>query len=123
MMMKQPLMFRRLLRDWVALPRSLDDGIAAGYVTREPKPGFVPLKGLSAISDVLPPLAYGDPGFAQVYNKEILRFRWLAAFSAFWSGISKAELEARLETYTLLTAAIIRQQDGTSTPAQQELTG
>jgi hypothetical protein len=83
----------------------------------------MPLKGLSAISDVLPPQAYADPGFAQVYNKTIRQFRRRAAFSAFWSGISKSELEARLETYAMLAAAIMRQQDSSSTPVQRELTG
>jgi hypothetical protein len=83
----------------------------------------VPLQGLSAISDVLPPQAYADPGYAQVYNRAIRQFRRRAAFSAFWSGISKAELEARLETYALLTAAILHQQDSSSTPVKEELSG
>jgi hypothetical protein len=55
--MKQPLMFQRLLSEWMAMPKVLNDGIAAGYAGREPRPGWVPLKGLSAISNVLPPKA------------------------------------------------------------------
>jgi hypothetical protein len=81
----------------------------------------VPLKGLSAISDVLPPQAYAYPGYAQVYNKAIMKFRRRAAFSAFWSGISKSELEARLETYAMLTAATMRQQDSSSTPVPEDV--
>lgn len=106
--MKQPVMFHKLLRDWIALPRALDDGTAAGMVSREPRPGWKPLKGLSAISDVRPPQAYANSGFAQVYNKEILKFRRRAAFSAFMAGMSLADLEARLETYALLTAELNR---------------
>ena len=105
------------------MPKVLDNCIARGDAAREPRPGFVPLKGLSAISDVEPPQAYAYPGCAQVYNKAIRQFRRRAAFSAFWSGISKSELEARLETYAMLTAAIMRQQDSSSTPVQPELTG
>jgi hypothetical protein len=121
--MKQPVMFWKLLRDWTAMPKVLDNCIARGDAGREPQAGWVPLKGLSAISAVLPPEAYAYPGCAQVYNKAIRQFRWRLAFSAFWSGISKAELEARLETYAMLTAAIMRQQDSSPTPVQQELTG
>ena len=107
----------------MAMPKLLDRGIAKGFAGREPQAGWVRLNGLSAISDVLPPEAYAYPGCAQVYNKAIRQFRWRLAFSAFWSGISKAELEARLETYAMLTAAIMRQQDSSPTPVQQELTG
>lgn len=53
------------------MPMMLDQGIANGDAAREPRPGFVPLKGLSAISDVLPPQAYAYPGWAEVYNKAI----------------------------------------------------
>ena len=121
--MKQPPMFWKLLSEWTAMPKVLDQGIEKGFAGREPQAGWVPLKGLSAISAVLPPEAYAYPGCAQVYNKAIRQFRWRLAFSAFWSGISKAELEARLETYAMLTAAIMRQQDSSPTPVQQELTG
>jgi hypothetical protein len=119
---KQPLMFGWLLRDWIAMPKVLVQGIADGDAAREPRPGFVPLKGLSAISDMLPPQAYAYPGWAEAYNKAIRQFRRREAFSAFWSGISKSELEARLETYALLTAALV-QQASSSTPEQQEITG
>jgi hypothetical protein len=57
----------------------------------------------------LPPQAYANPGFADVYNKQIMKFRRREAFSAFWSGITKSDLEARLETYAQLTAALLRQ--------------
>ena len=80
------------------------------------------LKGLSAISDVLPPEAYAYPGYAQIYNGAIRQFRRREAFSAFVSGMSKSELEARLETYALLTAALVRPQASGSTPVQEELT-
>jgi hypothetical protein len=99
----------------------LDQGIEKGFAGREPQAGWVPLKGLSAISDVLPPQAYAYPGYAQVYNKAIMKFRRGAAFSAFWSGISKSELEARLETYAMLTAATMRQQDSSSTPVPEDV--
>ena len=48
------------------------------------------------------------PGNAsgQVYNKMIRKFRRRTAFSAFMSRISPAELEARLETYARLYAAL-----------------
>src|ERR1700730_17482116 len=119
--MKQPLMFGRLLTYWMAMPKMLDQGIADGDAAREPRPGFVPLRGLSAISDVLPPQAYAYPGYAQVYNEAIIKFRRRAAFSAFWSGISKSELEARLETYAMLTASIMRQRDSSSTPVPEDV--
>jgi hypothetical protein len=104
--MKQPVMFRKLLRDWLAMPGVLNEGIAAGMAAREPKPGWVPLKGLSAISDALPPKAYAHPGFAQAYNKQIAQFRRRAAVSAFMARINRAELEARLETDARLMAAL-----------------
>jgi len=107
--MKKPLMFRRLVSDWMAMPKVLDGGIEKGYAAREPRPEWVPLIGLSAISDVLPPQAYANHGWAEAYNRAIRQFRRRAAFSAFWSGISKAELEARLETHAMLTAAILHQ--------------
>src|SRR4051812_23731554 len=47
--MKQPLMFWKLLRDWTAMPKVLDNCIARGDAGREPQAGWVPLKGLSAI--------------------------------------------------------------------------
>ena len=48
--MKQPPMFWKLLRDWTAMPKVLDNCIARGDAAREPMPGFVPLKGLSGFS-------------------------------------------------------------------------
>jgi hypothetical protein len=116
--MKQPLMFRGLLNVWMAMPKMLDRGIENGYAAREPRPEWVPLQGFSPISDLLAPQAYAIPGWAEVYNKAIQKFRRRVAFSAFWSGISKAELEARLETYALLVKALVPQQTGGSTPAQ-----
>lgn len=110
-------MFWKLLRDWKAMPQVLHAGIESGDAGREPQTGWVPLKGLSVISDVEPPEAYAYPGFAQVYNRAIRQFRRRAAFSAYWSGISKSELEARLEAYAMVTAAIMRQQDSSSTSA------
>lgn len=105
--MEQPLMFWKLLRDWTAMPKVLEAGIEKGYAARQPREGFVPLMGLSPISDVLLPQAYGNPAWSEAYNKAIRQFRRRQAFSAFWSGISKAELEARLETYAMLTSAIM----------------
>lgn len=106
--MKQPIMFGTLLNYWIAMPKMLDAGIAKGHAAREPMPGFVPLKGLPPISDVHPPAAYAYPGWADIYNKAVMKFRRREAFSAFWSGQSKSELEARLETHSLLTAALVR---------------
>ena len=79
----------------------------------------MPLKGLSPISDLKPPQAYANPGWADVHYRWVMKFRRLEAFSAFWSGISKAELEARLETYALLMKALVPQQTSGSTPARQ----
>ena len=62
---------------------------------------------------------YGDLGYAQVYNRAVQKFRRRAAFSAFVSGISKAELEARLETYALLMPALVRQGSNSSMAARQ----
>jgi hypothetical protein len=122
--MKHPIRFRALLNDWMTMPQVIEEGIRQGYVAGEPTEGFVPLMGLSPFSDVCPPQAYANPGFAEVYNKTIQQFRRREAFSAFWSRISKAELEARLETYALLMASITRQrQDGGSTPKREELIG
>jgi hypothetical protein len=112
-------MFKRLLSVWMAMPKLLDRGIAKGFAGREPQAGWVRLNGLSAISDVLPPQAYADFGWAQVYNKAVRKFRRRAAFSAFVSGISKTELEARLETYALLMPALIRQASNSSMAARQ----
>jgi hypothetical protein len=106
--MKKPVMSRRLLRDWVAMPKVLEQGIQNGLATCEPRPEWVPLKGLSAISDVLPPQAYAEPGFAYYYNEEIRKFRRREAISAFMSGMSKSELEAWLETYALFMTALVR---------------
>jgi hypothetical protein len=114
---KQPLMFKRLLSVWMAMPKMLERGIERGCAAREPRPKWVPLQGLSPISDLLPPQAYADPGWAEVYNNAIQKFRRRVAFSAFWSGISKAELEARLETYALLMKA----NKGVSSPEDQRL--
>jgi hypothetical protein len=100
-------MFHKLLRDWTAMPKVLDNCIARGDAAREPRPGFVPLKGLSLMSDAEPPQAYAYPGCAQVYNKAIRQFRRRAALSALISGISRSELEARLETYALLYAGLM----------------
>jgi len=99
-------MFDKLLRDWTAMPNVLNAGIPQGLVKLSPEPGWVPLKGLSAISDAFPPKAYGCPGFAEFYNKEIRKFRRRAAFSAFWSGMSLSELEASLESSAQLYAAL-----------------
>jgi hypothetical protein len=78
------------------MPKMLDAGIADGNAAREPMPGFVPLKGLSPISDAHPPQAYAHRDWADVYNRAIMQFRRREAFSAFWSGMSKSEIEARL---------------------------
>jgi hypothetical protein len=102
-------MFGTLLNYWIAMPKMLDAGIADGSAAREPTPGFVPLKGLSPISDVHPPQAYAYPGWADIYNKAVMKFRRREAFSSFWSGMSKSELEAWLETHSRFTAALIGQ--------------
>jgi hypothetical protein len=108
-------MFDQLARDWMAMPKVLDEGIAAGMVARERPLGWVPLKGLSPISDAFPPKAYAKLGFARVYNKAIRKFRRREAFSAFIAGISKADLEARLEAFAQLSAGLERFQ-GTARP-------
>lgn len=104
--MKQPTLFKRLLDDWMMMPKLIEAGIEQGYVAREPKhTSWVPLKGLFAICDILAPEAYAEPGWAQVHNKFVMKFRRRAACSAFWSGGSQAELQARLQTYELLLTA------------------
>src|SRR5215469_16355663 len=109
--MKQPLMFRRLVDDWMMMPKLIEAGIERGCVAREPKQDYwVPLKGPFAIYDTLPPKAYAEPGWAQVHNKFMIGFRRRATFSAFWSGMSQSELQARIETYALLLSAIIRRE-------------
>jgi len=113
--MKQPAMFQKLLRDWISMPRVIDEGIEAGFAAREQKePDWIPLKGLPVMSDWSPPKAYASPGFAHVYNKAVRKFRRRAAFSAFMAGISKADLEARLETHALLMAALQGRQLGSA---------
>ena len=115
--MKQPPMFWRLLRDWTAMPEVLDNCIARGDAAREPQPGFVPLKGLSTISGLEPPEAYAYPGCAQVYNKAIRQFRCRLAFSAFLSGMSRSQLEARLEVHAMLFTALVDPQASRGTTA------
>ena len=83
------------------MPKVLNHAIAIGCTARAPRAEWVALKGLSAISDILPPQVFAEPGFARVYNKQIAKIRRRVAFSAFVSGISKSELEARLETDAL----------------------
>ena len=108
-MVKQPIMFDSLVRDWMVMPNLTNTGIEQGYVAREPKrSGWVPLKGLSAISDLMPPENYANPGYAQAINKFVRQFRRRAAFSAFWPGISQGELSAMIETQALLYTAIAR---------------
>jgi len=114
--MKQPILFKKLLSDRIMLSDLLNAGIEIGEAAREPRPEWVPLKGLSSVSDVLPPQAYANPGFAEIYNKEIMRSRRRAAFSAFWSGMSQADLEAQVEAYALLGKALIGKQ-ASSTPS------
>ncbi len=104
--MKHPLMFERLATAWIALPRVVEEGIKAGFASREPRAGWVSLKGLSPISDLTPAEAYAQPGFASAYNKEIAKYRRRAAFSAFIARISKSELEAQLQTHAALAAAL-----------------
>src|SRR5260370_87529 len=104
-------MFNRLADAWMGMPRVIDEGIGIGMVAREPRSGWVPLKGLSTISDLFPPEAYAEPGFAQSYNKAIRKFRRREAFSAFIAGISKHELEARLESFVRLAAFFERERD------------
>ena len=106
--MKEPILFHKLLRDWTAMPKVLDNCIARGDAAREPRPGFVPLKGLSLMSDAEPPQAYAYPGCAQVYNKAIRQFRRRAAISALISGMSRSALESRLETYALLYEGLMK---------------
>jgi hypothetical protein len=86
-------------------------------VAREPRPGWVPLKGLSPISDLFPPKAYANPGVAQSLNKAIRKFRRREALSAFLAGISKAELEARLETFVHLSSSFERHRDAEAVAA------
>jgi hypothetical protein len=105
--MKKPIMFRRLLRDWVAVPKVLEQGIQNGFAACEPRPEWVPLKGLSAISDVLPPQAYAEPGFACSTTRRSGNFVG-ARRSSFVSRMSKSELEATLETYALFMTASMR---------------
>jgi hypothetical protein len=106
--MKQPPFFKSLLRDWIAMPGMLNEGLRTGFVAESPEQGWMPLQVLSAASVGLPPKAYANPGFARSYNQAIRGFRRRAAFSAFLARISQAELEARLETHALLMGALRR---------------
>jgi hypothetical protein len=56
------------------------------------------------------PKAYAYPGVAQIYNKAVRQFRRRLAFSAFVSGMSRSEIEVRLEIYATLTTALFPQQ-------------
>jgi hypothetical protein len=105
------------------MPKVLDAGIEQGDAAREPRPEWVPLKGLSAISDLFPAQACANPGWADVYNNAIMKFRRRAAFSAFVSRISKSQLESPLETYAQLFEHLTAlQQDSASTPGQEKPT-
>jgi hypothetical protein len=108
--MKQPILFKGLLNTWMMMPNLMNEGIQKGFVSREPKADMVPLKGLSPISDLRPPEAYAISGWAEVHNTVVRKFRKREAFCAFLSGMSKSELEARLETYALLMTAMISSQ-------------
>src|SRR5215216_920627 len=80
--MTEPPFFRALLRDWRALPCAVEEGVKVGFASPEPKPGWVPLKGLSPISDALAPEAYAARGFAGTYNKAVRQFRRRLRLSA-----------------------------------------
>lgn len=109
--------------DWMMMPKLIEAGIEQGYVAREPRQDYwVPLKGPFAIYDMLPPKAYAEPGWARVHSKFMISFRRRAAFSAFWSGMSQSELQARIETYALLLSAIIRREQQPSNTATAEET-
>ncbi|MGH7098749.1 MAG: hypothetical protein ACREE4_13935, partial [Stellaceae bacterium] len=116
-MVRQPCnspMFSWLAGHWFGLPETLEEGITVGLVAREPRPGWVPLRGLSVISDAFPPKAYADPDFAKVYNKEVRKFRRREALSALIARISKAELEERIEAIARVGKALRRYQSSNS---------
>jgi hypothetical protein len=107
-------MFQKLLRDWISIPRTLDECIGAGYAAREQKePNWVPLKGLGAMSEWSAPKAYASPGAAYAYNKAVRKFRRRAAFSAFVGRISLSDLESRLEAHALFMAEFQRRRQAT----------
>ena len=88
----------------------LAGGLAADMAAREPRPGWVLLKGFSAISDALPPQAYASLGFADGYNKAVRKFRRRMSFSAFMTRVSRSEIEAQLKYNTQLIAELQGQQ-------------
>jgi len=104
---------RRLVADWTTVPKMLESGLATGYVKLagdgpvDPR-YWVALKGRSVMSDAFPPEAYGNPGWAGVYNKWIWQLRRRIAGTAFWTRTSLAMVEAQLETHGLLLDAIAR---------------
>jgi hypothetical protein len=112
--MTHPLFFRRMLLMWVSWPRVLDDAIAAGLAAREPRPGWLPVKGRSTISDLWRPEVYGAPGLAQRLNREARKLHRRIRISAFISGMSRSQIESHLEAHGLLISAldIARHRDG-----------
>jgi hypothetical protein len=100
-------LFYRCVTDWMAAPNIIENGIADGQVSRQPKPGWVALKGVSPISDLFGPEAYASPGCAAVYNRWVRRLRRRIALFAFIHRISKRQAEARIETDAQFTKALV----------------
>ena len=107
---KHPILFMKLLSVWSMMPDLVKSGIEQGYAAREPRPGWVPLKGLSPLSDWEPPEAYAIPGWAKVHNRIVRKFRRCVAFSALWSGMSRGDLLVRIQVYETLYTNIMNYQ-------------
>jgi hypothetical protein len=117
---KHPILFMKLLSVWSMMPDLVKSGIEKGYAAREPRPGWVPLKGLSPLSDWEPPEAYAMPGWAKVHNRIVRKFRRRLAFSASWSGISRGDLLVRIQVFEDLYTRIARYQQENSPASKKE---
>jgi hypothetical protein len=108
--MKHPPLFDKMVNTWMAWPRIIEQTIAQGAAGREPQPGWLPLKGRSTISDILPPEAYAAPGCAEVFNKEMRKLHRRIKLSAFLSGMSRSQVESHLEVHAQLFTALAKHQ-------------
>jgi hypothetical protein len=108
--MKHPPLFDKMINAWMAWPGIIDQIIAPGFAAREPQPGWLPLKGRSTISDILPPEAYAVPGCAEVFNKEMRKLHRRIKLSDFLSGMSRSQVESHLEVHALLFTSVAKHQ-------------
>jgi hypothetical protein len=107
--MNHPPLFDKMMEMWMAQPRVTSAAIADGSAAREPKPGCLPLKGRSTISDILPPEAFAAPATAAVFNRWMRKLHRRIKLSALLSGTSRSEVESHLEVHAQLFAALAGQ--------------